>query len=1121
MNPLTLNFFEPGLENSYHEFKQMENKRILSIFYIFLTAMQLLGLLSVQDEEEIFLCVTWSIIPVTSLVLSQWLMRKNRFFWLGLYFQRIEIFVYLMEFIIRRFSENNQRLSFFLGLLANSLNLKCDIGYSWLISSFEVLLCYIYFFIRTFPKIYEVDSTSIILLVITTFIMVLSFYNNDKKMRKSFFRYYKLSREKLFWRNFFEKNYEAPGFILKLKNFENKQSKYVIKQLFKSKASAKTDLSNSKFLKKIDFSLILSNLSSRSKLSVFSQEDLTFLFKKADIISDDNKTSQNIHSFEEVIETLSNSINSSKDGGFFSLKNNPNKVECLNKMNGNYSMIINGTKQVAFQKARLFIGALSGTKKSKFHKFVITLHAVDFEDELERLRELDKAKDKILANVTHDLRTPLNGIFNFIDQAMEIENKDERNKMLDYAKINSDLLLNLINDILDFSQYKEGKLRMCISTFSLLNIAEEVLKLLEFKAESKGVKLILSTNLTEDRPCESDPKRLKQVLINLIGNSLKFTNKGWIRLVITQTVYRNVLKFEIIDTGCGIKKEMINKLFNPFVTFTEGGNNNYGIGLGLTICQTIVQQLGPTEKMFVSSVYGKGTKIGFLLFTNHDRSNSFLKNSINFSEKSVTISRDSSIFVTNNQKSPTNLAKGTPNFVKSSFSTSNKPSEISSALTNNKRNLAKPRGLTEQLGILKASSVNAMNLESKMENTEKMPNESQTHSLGKKVQRKKPFGATKIIENWDIKKTMTIIKNADIKPDFSIGLPNPSVNNSSGVLSRSQKINCSDFFTSFSVLECESMVGYEVTHNGRSLELLPEDKTHRDDSDIITPFNKDFEEFEYGETLNRPTIFFKEQDNISFFSSESENRTLLKENAYNEQKIEKKSQDYGDHAHLTHSLVTEKPKEGSTNLTTKSLFFDKTAALKLKLEKIDEEANEEGKNDIRSSEPQKNSPKKKSFNFFGKLQTKPSSAFNNGKNFLNVLVVDDDPFNTMIICRFLEKVELPLIIAKATNGEEALELFKIHNKKNESQKPFHLIFMDCQMPLMNGYEASKNIKDCIKQGDYENCIVIAITAYNIQDEEEKCFLSGMDAVMMKPISEWEFNQLMKQFLVYEEVNKEK
>lgn len=1120
MNPLTLNFLEPGLEKSYHEFKQTEYKRLLSIFYIFLTVIQLLGLLSVQDEEEIFLCVTWSIIPVISLVLSQWMMRKHRFFWLGLYFQRIEVFVYLMEFILRRFSENNQRLSFFLGLLANSLNLKCDVGYSWLISSIEVVLCYIYFFIRTFPKVYEVDAPSTILLVITTIIMVISFYHNEKKVRKSFHRYYKLSREKLFWRNFFEKNYETPGFILKLKNFENRQSKYVIKQLFKSKNSTKTDISNSKFIKKKDFSLILSNLSSRSKLSVFSQEDLTFLFKKADIISDDNKTSQNIHCFEEVIDTLSNSINSSEDGGFFSLKNNPNRVDCLNKLNGNYSMVINGTKQFAFQKARLFIGALSGTKKSKFHKFVITLHAVDFEDELERLRELDKAKDKILANVTHDLRTPLNGIFNFIDQAMEIENKEERNKMLEYAKINSDLLLNLINDILDFSQYKEGKLRMCISTFSLLNIAEEVLKLLEFKAESKGVKLILSTNLTEDRPCESDPKRLKQVLINLIGNSLKFTSKGWIRLVITQTVYRNVLKFEIIDTGCGIKKEMINKLFNPFVTFTEGGNNNYGIGLGLTICQTIVQQLGPSEKMFVSSVYGKGTKIGFLLFTNHDRSNSFLKNSINFSEKSVTISKDSSIFVTNNQKSPTNLAKGTPNFVKSSFSTTNKPSENSSALINNKRNLAKSRGLTEQLGILKASSVNAMNLESKMENNEKMPTESQTHSLSKKAQRKKPFGATKIIENWDIKKTMTIIKNSDmIKPDFSIGLPNQSANNSSGMLSKSQKINCSDFFTSFSVLECESMTGYEVAHNGRSLELLPEDKTHRDDSDIITHFNKDFEELENGETLNRPTIFFKDQDNVSFFSSESENRTLLKENIYIEQKSEKKPKDNGDQVHLTHSLVTEKPKEGPTNLTTKSLFFDKTTALKLKLEKIDEEANEEGKNDIRSSELQKNSPKKKSFNFFGKLQNKANSF--NGKNCLNVLVVDDDPFNTMIICRFLEKVELPLVITKATNGEEALELFKVHNKKIESQKPFHLIFMDCQMPLMNGYEASKNIKDCIKQGDYENCIVIAITAYNIQDEEEKCFLSGMDAIMMKPISEWEFKQLMKQFLVYEELNKEK
>lgn len=210
----------------------------------------------------------------------------------------------------------------------------------------------------------------------------------------------------------------------------------------------------------------------------------------------------------------------------------------------------------------------------------------------------------------------------------------------------------------------------------------------------------------------------------------------------------------------------------------------------------------------------------------------------------------------------------------------------------------------------------------------------------------------------------------------------------------------------------------------------------------------------------------------------------------------------------------EKKVEKNVENRKEPSFGERSLALKnVRLEKIEEEANEESKQDLKTSNNRQKSKSKKAFTFIErspKVLPEPDI-----KHSLNVLVVDDDPFNTMIICRFLEKLNLPLKIDKGSNGQEALDLFKLHNRKNESQKAFHIVFLDCQMPIMTGYEASKNIKECIKTGGYENCVVIAITAYNIQDEEEKCMLAGMDAVLMKPVSEWEFRELVNKFLVYE------
>ncbi|MCB0745696.1 MAG: hypothetical protein KDC67_17465, partial [Ignavibacteriae bacterium] len=205
----------------------------------------------------------------------------------------------------------------------------------------------------------------------------------------------------------------------------------------------------------------------------------------------------------------------------------------------------------------------------------------------------------------------------------------ERKKNLEYAKICGNLLLNLVGDILDFSVIREGSLKIQIKPFQLKELVDEVINLMKLSAEMKQIQIKLNYKIDPKIVLQSDRMRISQLLINLLGNSIKFTNKGYVKLKINETPFTNVLKFEIIDTGIGLKPEIIPQLFKPFATFdTEKGLNKYGIGLGLNICQMIISLLGPSDSLFVSSIYHYGTKFGFLLFTNIKEKTLNLKNKL-------------------------------------------------------------------------------------------------------------------------------------------------------------------------------------------------------------------------------------------------------------------------------------------------------------------------------------------------------------------------------------------------------------------------------------------------------------------------------------------------------------
>ena len=221
----------------------------------------------------------------------------------------------------------------------------------------------------------------------------------------------------------------------------------------------------------------------------------------------------------------------------------------------------------------------------------------------------NRAKSIFLANMSHELRTPLNAILGFT-QLMKhnINIPYEEQKNIEIVNRSGEHLLNLINNVLDISKIEAGQIKLDVTSFNLKNTLNDVILIMSQRAEALG--LFLQTNLENNLPTHilSDELKIKQILINILGNAIKFTKQGNIELTI-KTIENNspeniVLFIEVKDTGLGISANDIHKIFEPFV---QVGNydSSKGTGLGLTICKQFTELLG--GKITVESKLGIGS----------------------------------------------------------------------------------------------------------------------------------------------------------------------------------------------------------------------------------------------------------------------------------------------------------------------------------------------------------------------------------------------------------------------------------------------------------------------------------------------------------------------------------
>ncbi|MGM0411607.1 MAG: PAS domain S-box protein, partial [Bacillota bacterium] len=355
----------------------------------------------------------------------------------------------------------------------------------------------------------------------------------------------------------------------------------------------------------------------------------------ADLSISDYETKENEEEIKERVERM---LNGSKEK--FETKHRKKDGTIIDVLIKASMVILNGEKYIHVMYMDI-TERKRALEKLEEYSNEMEIKNMELEQAKRKAQEASKAKSEFLANMSHEIRTPMNSIIGMADLLLETDLSSTQKEYIEILENAGENLLNIINDILDISKIESGKIELEKEDFNLHQALENVAEIMSVRAFKKGLEFPLRIAPNVPTFLKGDSSRLRQILINFIGNAIKFTEKGQVVVEVELEQYTKVegkegveLAFHVIDTGIGIEKENQKKIFSSFSQADSSSTRKYGgTGLGLSISKQLVEMMGGNIEL--ESSPGEGSTFSFTaLFPLSDKKieNSILDNKLEILE---------------------------------------------------------------------------------------------------------------------------------------------------------------------------------------------------------------------------------------------------------------------------------------------------------------------------------------------------------------------------------------------------------------------------------------------------------------------------------------------------------